>query len=181
MGVASGILPFKTSVFCNIRQPFKMKKVLLLAFCTLLFGCFSKQIDVVATEELAKELYENTQISELDDCTRSQKRINGLNIELEPTFEASTNFYKEILRQEGITEETFHYFKNRLKETGLRHYYKKEAFSLFVTGGMMGEIDGILVSHESGTQPGQSFRLNGHYFIVIGSKIKENVFYFTGS
>lgn len=151
-------------------------------------GCFSPSVEEKEAKKLAEELFRHPEITEIDDCTRSQKYVNGIQVSIEIDtikddkypFLEKPKYFKEVLAEEGISEEDFEYFKRRLNETGLRHYYKKGNYSVFVTWGMLGDIEGILVVHENDTIPKDGFRLNEHYLISIGNEIEKDVYRIRG-
>ena len=45
----------------------------------------------------------------------------------------------------------------------------------------MGDIEGILVVHNNDSIPHEGFRLNEHYYIWIGKKIEEDVYWISGA
>lgn len=154
----------------------------------LIGGCFSSSVEEKEAKKLAEELFGHTEITEIDDCIRFQKYVNGIQVSMETdtmkenkySYLKKPKYFREVLAKEGISEEDFEYFKRKLNETGLRHYYKKGNFSVFVTGGMLGDIEGILVVHENDTIPKDGFRLNEHYYISIGNEIEKDVYWIRG-
>lgn len=166
----------------------KLNRKIIPLILLLIGGCFSSSVEEKEAKKLAEELFEHTDISEIDDCTRFQKYINGIPILIEKdtvrgdtsSYLSKPKYYKEVLAEEGISERDFEYFKRRLNETGLRHYYKKGNFSVFVTGGMLGDIEGILVVHRNDTIPQNGFRFNEHYYISIGNEIERDVYRIRG-
>ena len=168
----------------------KMKKgILHIILLILIGGCFSYSVKEGEAKTLAEEFIKHPEIIEMDDCTRARKYVNDIRIsmdkdttdEMKSTNIENPRYYKTVLSEQGIKEQDFNYFKNRLKETGLRHYYKKDNYSVFVTGGAIGNIEGILVVHRNGFIPNEGFRLNEHYYIWIGKKIEENVYWISGA
>ncbi|MCP3931241.1 MAG: hypothetical protein GY705_19320 [Bacteroidetes bacterium] len=131
---------------------------------------------------MAKELFKHPEITEIDGCTRSRKYVNGIqiSIEIDTLHIGKPKYFKAVLADEGISEEDFEYFKRRLRDTGLRHYFKKWNYSIFVTGGMFGDIEGILVVHENDSIPKEGIRLNDHYYISIGNVIEKDVYWISG-
>lgn len=164
-------------------------KIGILLVVILMTGCFSSSIDEKEAKKLAKELFEYPEIKEIDDCTTFHKYINGIKIWVDrdktkkgkSELLKKTRYYKEVLVQEGIAEKDFENFKERLEKTGLRHYYRKGNYSVFVTGGMLGDIEGILVVHNNDTIPQNGFRLNEHYYIWIGNEIEKDVYWISGA
>ena len=168
----------------------KMKKgILYMILLILIGGCFSYSIKEGEAKILAEEFIEHPEITEMDDCTRAKKYVNDIRISMDKdttdekkrTYLEKTRYYKTVLSEQGIEEQDFNYFKNRLNETGLRHYYKKDNYSVFITGGAMGDIEGILVVQRNDSIPNEGFRLNEHCYIWIGKKIEENVYWISGS
>jgi len=153
-----------------------------------IFGCFYSQLNEKEVLKLAEELHQHPSIKEIDDCTRSKKHLNGKRIFLqEKENESASNktydkekYYKEILEEENISEEDFDYFREQLKKTKLRHYHKKENYSVFITGGMFGEIEGVLVIHNNDSIPKDGFRLSPYYYIMIQKKLGENWYKING-
>lgn len=154
----------------------------------LIGGCFSSSVEEKEAKKLAEELFGYIKITEIDDCTRSQKYVNGIQVSMEIDtmkenkyiYLKKPKYFRAVLAEEGISEEDFEYFKRRLNKTGLRHYYKKGNFSVFVTRGMLGDIEGILVVHQNDTIPKDGFRLNEHYYISIGNEIEKDVYWIRG-
>lgn len=164
-------------------------KIGILLVVILMTGCFSSSINEKEAKKLAKELFEHPEIKELDDCTTFHKYINGIKIRVDSDkvkknngeLRKKTRHYKEVLVQEGIAEKDFEKFKRKLERTGLRHYYRKANYSVFVTGGLLGDIEGILVVHKNDTIPSNGFRLNEHYYIWIGNEIEKDVYWISGA
>ena len=163
-----------------------MRIGILLIVTILIEGCFSNAVKEMEAKKLAEEFFNHPEIREMDDGTRARKYINDIQIILntdtskDTSYSESSRYYKEVLIEQGINEKDYEYFKKRLNDTGLRHYYKKDNFSIFVTGGILGDIEGILVVHNNESIPQEGFRLNEHYYIWIGSKIEDDVYLIGG-
>lgn len=157
-----------------------MKHLIKSFILLILIGC-SSQDQAIKAIDLANELNKETRIIEIDDCTRFYKKVNGRRIYLSgDQIEREEIYYKQVLKEEGISEEKFNYYTNKLKETGLEHYIKKSNFSFFITGGAMGDINGIVVVHNSAQLPKEGIKLNDHYYVYFGKQIYKNVYYFSG-
>ena len=150
----------------------------LILFTAFLFSCSPNNDDIL---DVATELYSNPSITEMCDGTRGKKRLNGHRvIFVENRVNEYTSFYKDILLEHGIDEAIYNHFRSRLEETGLRHYYRSGDFAVFITGGMMGDIEGYLVTFNNVIPPMEGFRLTPYYYIRIEKKINERIYQIWG-
>lgn len=166
-------------------------RVIILLVVIICFGCITDSIHDLDLKEaliLAEEFHDKSIIKELDDCSQAQKKINGIRIKLKTdsienfkNMNHSEIYYKEVLKSEGITENEFNYFRNKLKETKLRHYYRKDNYSIFIMGGVLGDIYGILVNHGNSPIIEKEFRLNEFYYIRVADQISNQIYYFSGA
>jgi len=167
-----------------------MKHFLIAITLSFSLGCgLSDSINQKETMELATALHKAKNITEIDDCTRPKKFINGKQISMNivPSFDDSKNnlsrifYYKDVLKTENISEDEFKFFIEKLKDSKLRHYYRNGELSIFVQGGFLGDIHGIIVTHNVNVTPKSEIHLRNRYIISINKKISESIYTFTGS
>ncbi len=157
------------------------KKITLLSVLLIIFVLSCGGTDIDEMVKIASELYENPKITEMCDGTKSKKYINGnlVTYDINDTRQY-TEYYKKVLIREGIDEKIYNHYKTRLSKSKARHYYRHHDFSVFITGGMMGDIEGYLVTHNNASVPSEGFRLTSYYYIRIEKKIKDNVYQIWG-
>ncbi len=167
-----------------------MKHFFIAIILSFSLGCgLSDSINQNQVIEIANILHKTKNITEIDDCTRSKKFINGKQIRMRivPSFDDSKNslsksyYYKDVLKAENISEDEFLFFTEKLKDYKLRHYYREGELSIFVQGGFLGDIRGIIVVHNSSIIPKSEIHLRNRYVISVNKKISENIYTFTGS
>lgn len=122
----------------------------VLAFVWAIPDPNSVELNKPVATQLVRDFIAYGKIFHLDDCTRSQKRLNKSSIRLTlnetetDSLVQGTTYYKTVLQQEGIPEARFEGFRSRLESTELREYIRQGPYSLFVVDGYMSHEWGYL-------------------------------------
>lgn len=120
----------------------------------------SLDFNKVTFTSLASDIVNQAMIYEMDDCSRSTKRLNGVYIRITPHIDKSDSmccpdsdccpiYYKQALDSLQINHQTFESFKQRLSDTKLRSYYKSGDSVLFIVDGFMDDSWGFLYNPKS--------------------------------
>lgn len=177
----------------STRTTFKWMSYALYwaVFFLLVNSCQNPRvIDTAVILTLADELWDYQLVTEIDDCTKSKKYLNETRIyltdslgEVDQIAVESNNrlfWYKDVLNLHGIEKDAFDRFVQMLRETQLRHYYRRGNYSVFVTGGALGEIDGYIVVHNNAEIPINGFRLTDFYYVKPYSKVHDRIYVMYG-
>ena len=135
----------------------------------------------IATK-LVLELDEYGKITELDDCQRYGKSINGIPIKMskEETEDGYGKYYKEVLIENEIDESDFERFREKLEKTKLRHYLRTDRYSVFIVDGILGNVWGYLYSHTEEKINYDYFKVDV-YTIRIVEDLGDNWYRFGGT
>ena len=161
----------------NIHSLFLAVTILLLISC--------KSDNYHATIiQLAEELANHSQFTEIDDCTKSKKKLNGQRIYLDPANAKSGEVdIEDVLAQANINRSDYQYYVNKLQELNLRYYHSAPPYAVFIQGGALGEIHGYLVTPTDDLSTDileNGFRLTPYYYIHPTKKIADRLYLFQG-
>ncbi|WP_062128966.1 hypothetical protein [Geofilum rubicundum] len=152
-------------------------------------------------EKLLNDFKTYGKIYEMDDCSRSQKYLNGYAIRMEKKLDSSKyvvffpddsnavvpsrlndypEYYMEILSQHDIDSSKFHDFRDRLEKTKLRTYENVDSFSIFIVDGFLDGIWGFFHVTDTTLVPSEQFNIGDHT-ISYKERVKGNWYKFGGS
>lgn len=156
------------------------KCISLLLLVITLFSCDTRdpaEIKNLHTQAIA--IPELNHVSALD---KSKSYINGIRICDQTLYpcDKDERQYNEILEELEADRRLYHSLLSRMKKLGFTSYYRHDDYTLWVDGGAMGTITGILVTNENTSNPIESFRLNNKYYIDVGAQLHEGIYYFSG-
>lgn len=119
--------------------------------------------------DLLKDLEEYGKFTELDDCQRYSKSINGISIRMDSleTEKEYGRYYKEVLAEQGIKESEFEKFREKLEKTKLRHYFRTDKYSVFIVDGFLDNVWGYLYSHDKGKMNYDYFEVDAYTIRVV--------------
>lgn len=118
---------------------------------------------------LVMEFDEFGKITELNDCRRAFKSINGFRIRMhkeKPDFEDG-RYYKDVLSELDIHESDFERFRAKLEKTKLRSYFRTEKYSVFIVDGFLDDIWGYLYAHSEDEIPNDYIQVGSSRIKVI--------------
>ncbi len=132
--------------------------------------------------KLVEDFEEYRKIYELDDCQRYSKSINGIAIRMKAE-ESETEYgkyFKEVLKEQEISESDFERFRKALEESKLRYYIRTDKYSVFIVDGFLDNVWGYLYSHINGEVEEDYFNadiysikaiedLGGNWYRIAGS------------
>ncbi len=114
---------------------------------------------------------------------KSRTQINGVKV-CNENFSACNEgeiSFDLVLKENNISPDSFLILHEEMIDLGYTGYYKVGDFSLWIQGGAFGDIYGHLVYERQPISIVDTFRLNDYYYIRVGNKLDDNVYYFRGN
>ncbi len=119
--------------------------------------------------QLAKDIFEYKKIIEIDDGTRSVKRLNNVFLKMTKR-EKHGKYYLEVLDSLSIPEKVFSNFQERLETTKLRQYRYYKGYGVFTVDGFLNDEWGYVYDYQVDS-------LTNNVPIFVGEHIKDNWYY----
>jgi hypothetical protein len=144
-------------------------------FFSFIPSAHSLEFDEQTFTELASDIVRQKQIFEMDDCSRSTRRLNSVYIRMTelhdksdslccPDYQCCPIYYKRALDSLQVDHPTFQDFKQRLLATELRSFYKDGENVLFIVDGFLGDSWGFLYRGNRPSLKEELFKM-GHYSV----------------
>ena len=177
-----------------------LRTIPALIFMSAIPNPHSVDIDTVFANRLVTDFDNYGKFFQLDDCQRHQKYINKISVRMDSKLDSSkyivvrdTNsvtgelytlgdyprYYKDVLKELDINEDTFEDFRSRLEKSKLRDYHKIDSVSIFIVDGFLDGLWGYFYKHGNDTVA-TDFQL-GQYSIKKIKKIGPHWYRFGGS
>jgi hypothetical protein len=177
-----------------------LRTIPALIFMSAIPNPHSVDIDTVFANRLVTDFDNYGKFFQLDDCQRHQKYINKISVRMDSKLDSSkyivvrdTNsvtgelytlgdyprYYKDVLKELDINEDTFEDFRSRLEKSKLRNYHKIDSVSIFIVDGFLDGLWGYFYKHGNDTVA-TDFQL-GQYSIHVVEKIGPHWYRFGGS
>lgn len=153
---------------------------LFIVFATC--SCTSNSTDKVNDLlKLDSTLQGYSSLEEFTSLCVSRKSINRISVcdSIHGKCQAGEVYYSSVLDGIGVPVTTFDSISSKMCEIGFKTFYRYKDYSIWVEDGAFGDIYGYLINHNPGVSEVKSFELDKKYHVGVGTKVRENVYYFS--
>lgn len=164
-----------------------MNKSIYLFFCLLFFlSCGrdgEKGHDIEGLLELDKKVRVYRSLTQFNSFKLSRKEINNIEVcnPAESVCQPNEKEYTEVLEGIGVPADDFDSWLGQLDEIGYKTYHRYGDYSVWVINGAFGDIYGHLINHNPEITEIAPFVINNRYYVGVGKKVGDNVYYFSSN
>ncbi len=156
---------------------------MLMTLLALHSSC-SNTIDYEDLLSLDRLVRLESQLHQFSNSSNAKKRINNVKVcyPAKASCQDQEKHYVQVLADFQIGQDAFEDILDKMEALQLRTYYKYNEYSLWVSGGAMGHLDGFLITNDGDLdEEMEPFELRKRYIITRGKRLYQNIYYFSGN